>query len=104
MRFLTDNCTFTNPEAGDSHDAGMTPAAGGQSVTLWSDTDSTADDQFLADHPSQNDAGTAEVTLDCSKGTAGVAHVTAIVPRKGALIELKVTSTSSAPPHRQASR
>ena len=91
VRFITDNCVFVNPLAGAQYDTGMSPVEGGKVVSLWSDTDTVADANFLTAHPLQKEAGTAEVALDCSLGTPGTASITAVVPRNGADIELKAT-------------
>jgi hypothetical protein len=87
--FMTDNCRFSNPEADDPDDFGISPAGGGTTVTVLTDTDSTLDDNFLADNPLEHAAGTAEVSLDCATGTPGTAHVTAIVERPGSDLVLK---------------
>ena len=91
VRFTTDRCAFVNPLAGATYDTGMTPVDGGQAVTLWSDSDTIADANFLSDNPLQKGAGTVELALDCPTGTSGLASITAIVPRNGADIVLKGT-------------
>jgi hypothetical protein len=93
VTFMTNNCTFTNPFAGAIGDAGHSPAGGGPVLTTWTDTDSPADVNFLANNPLQTDAGTAEVTLNCALGTPGPVNVTAQVQREGAdiILELEIT-------------
>src|SRR5690606_36946662 len=69
---------------------GISPAGGGTTVTVLTDTDSTLDENFLTDNPLEHAAGTAEVSLDCAtNSTPGTAHVTAIVQRPGADLVLK---------------
>jgi hypothetical protein len=94
VTFSTDNCTFDATADGD-----ITPAAGGTTVTVWSDTDTTSDLNFVSDNPLEKDAGTAEVELDCTKasGKPGVANITAIVQRPGSDIVLKTTVTVVGP-------
>jgi hypothetical protein len=88
VHFTTDNCKFSNPESANADDTGISPAGGGTSVHTTSDSDSTADDNFLSDNPLEAYAGTAEVSLDCATGTPGTATVTAIVERPGSDITL----------------
>jgi hypothetical protein len=91
VTFTTDNCTFGNTDpVGDNP---VSPAGGGTTVTTFSDTDTTSDTTFLANNPLEISAGTAEVSLNCATGKAGVAHVTAIVQREGSDIVLKVDVT-----------
>jgi hypothetical protein len=97
VTFTTDNCKFSNPQSGASGDLGMSPAGGGTTVTMWTDTDSTSDKNFILDNPLEHDAGTAEVSLDCATGTPGTATVTAIVDRRGADIVLKQEITVVGP-------
>jgi hypothetical protein len=97
VHFTTDNCKFSNPNAGKAGDYGMSPAAGGTSVHVYTDTDSTSDSNFLTDNPFEHAAGTAEVSLDCATGTPGTATVTAVVERPGADITLKVEVTVVGP-------
>jgi hypothetical protein len=90
VRFLTNNCVFIDPLAGGATNSGISPAGGGTVVTTYSDTDSNFDDAFLANNPEQTQAGSAEVFLNCALGTPGTASITAIVPRDGADVELKI--------------
>jgi hypothetical protein len=81
VTLTTDNCTFV--AEGSSY---ISPAGGGKTVDIMSDTDGAGPDQnFLADNPLQTQAGTAEAVLDCTgtKGTPGTAHITAVVNRPG---------------------
>jgi hypothetical protein len=86
VTFSTDNCTFKSG-------SDISPAGGGTTVTTYTDSDTTSDDNFLVNNPLQVSAGTAEAVLDCSKGKAGTATVTAIVQRPGSDIVLKQTYT-----------
>jgi hypothetical protein len=97
VTFITNNCKFTNPLAGAAGDFGHQPAAGGPVLTMWSDTDSQADANFLDNNPLQTYAGTAEVTLDCTLGTPGLVTVTAQVQREGADIVLEYEITLIGP-------
>jgi hypothetical protein len=97
VTFSTDNCQFRNTDpVGDNP---ISPAGGGTTVTTFSDSDTTSDDNFLLNNPSENAAGTAEVVLNCtvSGSTPGVAHVTAVVQREGSDIVLKVDVTVVGP-------
>ena len=108
VTLTTDNCTF-QPDTNHPANAAasyLSPAGGGQTVTIKSDTDTAgADQSFLADNPLQTQAGTAEAWLDCDgplnvygpgglghfspvAGTPGTAHITAIVTRPGSNIVL----------------
>jgi hypothetical protein len=91
VTFTTDNCTFKGI------DGYISPAAGGTTVETTSDTEGTSDDNFVTDNPLQSYAGTAEVNLDCSKGSAGVAHVKAVVERPGSDIVLDTEVTVVGP-------
>ena len=88
VQFLTNTCTFSNPLQDASNDLGMSPAGGGSVVTMYTDTDSVADSNFLANNPLQTVAGTAEAMLNCNKGAPGTVTVRAIVTRPGADINL----------------
>jgi hypothetical protein len=104
VSLTTDNCTFIG-DGGDDYghpatsDYALSPAGGGQTVTVMTDTDSSSDDRYLQDNPLEHAAGTAEAVLDCttSKGSAGVAHITAIVQREGSDIVLSTTVTVVGP-------
>jgi hypothetical protein len=92
VTFTTDNCTLKNTDpAGDNV---VSPAAGGTTVTTFTDTDTSADVNFTADED-EDVAGTAEVLLDCTTaaGSPGVANITAIVQREGADIVLETEVT-----------
>jgi hypothetical protein len=96
VTFSTDNCKFYNTnhssswtgDAGDASDTTISPAGGGTTVYTWTDSDTGSDDNFITDNPLQSYAGTAEVVLDCSHGSAGVANIKAIVDRPGSDIVL----------------
>lgn len=89
VSFTTDNCEF---EADDSDDY-FSPAGGGVAVETTTDTDTSSDNNFIANNPAQFSAGTAEVDLDCSDGDLGSANVTAVVERPGSNIVLHTTIT-----------
>jgi hypothetical protein len=89
VTFITNTCKFTNPLAGAAGDQGHQPSAGGPELTMWSDTDSQADGNFLANNALQEFAGTAEVMLDCAQGVPGPVKVRAVVHRPGSDIVLE---------------
>jgi hypothetical protein len=89
VTFVANTCKFTNPLAGAAGDKGHQPAGGGSELTMWTDSDSQADANFLANNPLQDpEAGTAEAMLECAEGTAGPVNVRAIVQRPGSDIVL----------------
>jgi hypothetical protein len=95
VTLTTDDCTFVSDGGDVSADLGgvaISPAGGGKTVDIVSDTDSATDDNFVTDNPLQTQAGTAEAVLDCSgsKGTPGTAHITAVVNRPGSDVVLTV--------------
>ena len=90
VTYSTNNCKFSS--ASD-----ISPAGGGTTVTTWTDTDSSSDTNYLANNPLEHAAGTAEATLDCSKGTPGTATITAIVQRPGSDIVLSQDVTVVGP-------
>jgi hypothetical protein len=97
VTFTTNNCQFRNTDpVGDNP---ISPAGGGTTVTTFSDSDTTSDDNFLLNNPGEHSAGTAEVVLNCtvSGSTPGVANVTAVVQREGSDIVLKVDVTVVGP-------
>ena len=105
VTLTTDDCTFKPASSSDV----FSPAGGGTTVDIVSDTDAAGPDQnFLANNPLQTQAGTAEATLDCDgplnvygvggtgnvspvAGTPGTAHISAIVNRPGADVVLSAT-------------
>ena len=105
VTLTTDDCTFQPSSTSDV----FSPAGGGKTVDIVSDTDAAGPDQnFLTNNPLQTQAGTAEATLDCdgplnvygpggtghvsgAAGTPGTAHISAIVNRPGADIVLSAT-------------
>jgi hypothetical protein len=98
VTFVANTCKFTNPLAGAAGDKGHQPAGGGSELTMWTDSDSQADANFLANNPLQDpEAGTAEVMLDCSAGTPGPVNVRAIVQRPGSDIVLDLPITLVGP-------
>jgi hypothetical protein len=89
VTYTTDNCYFTGQDA---------PAGGKPTVaTKYTDSDESADLNYLANNPAQWSAGTAEITLNCSKGSLGPADVVAIVERPGSDIILTTTITVVGP-------
>ncbi len=90
VTYSTNNCKFDS--ASD-----ISPAGGGTTVTTWTDTDSTSDTNYLTNNPLEHNAGTAEATLNCTKGTPGTATVTAIVQRPGSDIVLSQDVTVVGP-------
>ncbi len=90
VTFSTDNCKFDS--ASD-----ISPAGGGTTVTTWTDTAGTSDSNYLANNPLEHAAGTAEATLNCTKGTPGTATITAIVQRPGSDIVLSQDVTVVGP-------
>ena len=90
VTYSTNNCKFDS--ASD-----ISPAGGGTTVTTWTDTGGTSDSNYLANNPLEHNAGTAEATLNCTKGTPGTATVTAIVQRPGSDIVLSQDVTVVGP-------
>jgi hypothetical protein len=101
VTFTTDSCQFRNTDPAGAYP--VSPVDGAPTVTTVSDTDTTADDDFLADNPLEDEAGTAEVLLNCTlpESAPSVARVTAVVEREGADIvldlEVKVVGPTAAP-------
>lgn len=98
VEFHTDNCRFeaTDPVGtlhyplGGTAVSSINPASGAATVRTITDTDTTADTNFLVNNPWETEAGTAEVVLNCAlpHGTPGVANITATVSTAGAPIVL----------------
>ncbi len=99
VELTTTDCKLKS-DGGDDIPGGsnpIAPAAGGTSVTVYSDTDSDSDYDYLADNPLEHSAGTAEAILDCSPGGPGVVTVRATVHREGSNIDLKTEVTVVGP-------